>query len=84
MAGLRIDLLDAIFGQLKQVLAIERGARMRGDINRAQDLPTRRIQGVQSISRGEPDELAVIRDAMHVIDTREGSILTEELGDLGR
>ena len=34
-AGLRIDLLDAILGELKQVLAVERRACMRGDIDRA-------------------------------------------------
>jgi hypothetical protein len=32
-AGLRIDLLDAILGDLKQVLAVEGRSRMRGDID---------------------------------------------------
>jgi hypothetical protein len=40
-AGLRIDLLDAILGQLKQVLAVEGRSGMRGDIDRA---PTSRSQ----------------------------------------
>ncbi len=57
MAGLRIDLLDAILGELKQVLAVEGRSRMRGDIDRAQRLPARRIQRVQLVSGSEPDLL---------------------------
>src|SRR5205807_10163020 len=34
-AGLRIDLLDAILEQLKQMLAVERRARMGGNLDRA-------------------------------------------------
>jgi TMEM175 potassium channel family protein len=44
-ASRRIDLLDAIFGELKQVLAVERRSCMRRDIDRAQRLPARRIKG---------------------------------------
>src|SRR5580765_1330473 len=33
-AGLRVDLLDAILGELKQVLAIEGRSCMRGDLDR--------------------------------------------------
>jgi hypothetical protein len=44
--GLRIDLLDAILGDLIQVLAVEGRACMRGDIDRAQHLSARRIEGV--------------------------------------
>ncbi len=54
-AGLRIDLLDAILGDLEQVLAVEGGSGMRGDIDRAQRLPARRIEGVQPVAGGEPD-----------------------------
>jgi hypothetical protein len=35
-ATLRVDFLNAIFGDLKQVPAIESCSRMRGDVNRAQ------------------------------------------------
>src|SRR5258705_13751189 len=38
-AGLRIDLLDAILGELKQVLAVEGRSCMRRDIYGAQHLP---------------------------------------------
>ena len=45
-AGLRIDLLDAILGDLKQVLAVEGRSCMRGNIDRTHSLPARRIEGV--------------------------------------
>ena len=56
-AGLRIDLLDAILGDLKQVLAVEGRSGMRGDIDRAQRLAARRIEGVQLVAGGKPDVL---------------------------
>src|SRR5258708_15640368 len=79
-AGLRIDLLDAILGELKQVLAVEGRSCMPGDIDRAHRLPARRIEGVQLVSGRKPDVLTVIRDPMHAVDTRKGSILTEDFG----
>src|SRR5262249_28352904 len=46
-AGLRIDLLDAISHDLKQVLAVEgRSCTRAWDIDRAQRLPARGIEGV--------------------------------------
>jgi hypothetical protein len=42
--------MDAIFGDLKQVLAVECRSCMRSDINRAQHFPARRIEGVQLVS----------------------------------
>src|SRR5262249_51883545 len=54
-AGLRIDLLDAILGELKQVLAVEGRSRMPGDIDRAYRLPARGIEGVQLVSGRKPD-----------------------------
>ena len=47
-AGLRIDLVDAILGDLKQMLAVEGGPCMRGDIDRAYRLAGHGIEGVQS------------------------------------
>ena len=79
-AGLRIDLLDAILGDLKQVLAVEGRSCMRGDIDRAHRLPARRIEGVQLVSGRKPDVLTVKRDAMHLVDARKGSILAEDFG----
>ena len=79
-AGLRIDLLDAILGDLKQVLAVEGRSRMRGDIDRAQRLPARGIEGVQPVSGRKPDVPTVKRDPMHLVDTRKGSIFAEDFG----
>src|SRR5262249_48721677 len=70
-AGLRIDLLDAILGELKQVPAVEGRSCMRGDGDRAHRLPARRIEGVQLVSGRKPDVLTVKRDPMHLVDTRK-------------
>ena len=66
---LRIDLLDAILGDLEQMLAVEGRSRMRGDIDRAQRLPAGRIEGVQPVAGGKPDLLAVIGDPMPMRST---------------
>jgi hypothetical protein len=46
-AGFRIDLLDAILGDLKQMPTVERRPGMRGDLNRAERFSARRIEGVE-------------------------------------
>jgi hypothetical protein len=76
----RIDLLDAIFGQLKQVLAVESRSCMRGDSDRAQRLSACRIERSQLVSGSKPDVPTVIRHSAHVVDTRKGSILTNDFG----
>src|SRR6266581_6924035 len=63
-AGLWVDLLDAILGELKQVLAVEGRSGMRGDIDRAQRLSARGIEGGQLVSGRKPDVLTVVRDSM--------------------
>ena len=78
-AGLRIDLLDAIPGDLKQEAAVEGRSCIGSDIDRAQHLPVRWIKGVQRISSSKPDMLAVIRDSVHVVDARKGAILADDL-----
>src|ERR1700733_182378 len=79
-AGVRIDLLDAILGDLIQVMAVEGRSCMRGDIDRAQRLAARRIEGGQLVSGSKPDVLAVVRDSTHALGTRKGSVLTHDLG----
>ena len=79
-AGLRVDLLDAILGDLKQVPAVERRSCMRGDFDRALHLSARRIEGVQAVSGRKPDVLTVVRDPSHIVDTRKGSVLTHDFG----
>src|SRR5215510_2939012 len=79
-AGLRIDFLDAILGDLKQVLAVEGRSRMRGDIDRAHHRSARRIEGVQPVSGRKPDVPTVKRDPMDLVGIRKGSILAEDFG----
>src|SRR5262249_27480197 len=79
-AGLRIDLLDSILGDLKQVLAVESGSCMAGNIDRVHRLPARRIEGDQLVSGSKPDMPAVIRDPMHAVDTGERSVLADDFG----
>src|SRR5262245_3657751 len=59
--------------ELEQVLAVEGRSRIRNDLDRAQCLSGRRVEGVEPLSSGKPDVLTVIRDSMHVVDTRQGS-----------
>src|SRR3974390_110407 len=54
-AGIRIDFLDAIPGDLVQVLAVEGGSRMRGDIERAYHFPARRLDRVHRGATRVPD-----------------------------
>src|SRR5580692_8975993 len=76
VTGFRIDLLNAILGELKQVLAVEGRAGMSGDIERAQHLTAGGIQGLQFVAGGKPHILAVIRDASDLLDTGKGPVLT--------
>ena len=62
------------------MLAVEGRSRIRGDIDRAQRLPARGIEGEQLLSGGKPDVLTVERDAIHVVDTRKGTILSDNFG----
>jgi len=62
------------------MLAVEGRSCPRGDIDRAQRLPARRIEGDQPVSSRKPDMLTVIRDSMHAVGTRKGPILADDLG----
>src|SRR6185312_11346848 len=79
-AGRGIDLLDAVLGDLEQVPSVEGGAGMRRDIDRAHRLAARRIHGVELVAGRDPDVSTVVADAMHLVDTREGPILADDLG----
>jgi hypothetical protein len=60
------------------MLAVEGRSGMPGDIDRAHHRPVRGIKGVQPVSGRKPDVLTVERKPMHVVDTRKGSILTDD------
>jgi hypothetical protein len=79
-ARFRIDLLDAILGDLKQVLAVEGGSRMRGDIDRADGLSTLRVEGIQLVSGRKPHMLTVKTDTVDAVGARERAILAQDFG----
>src|SRR5262245_8641937 len=80
LAGLRINLLDAILGDLEQVPAVEGGSCVRADLDRAHLLPVRRVEGVQRVARSKPYLLTVVRDSSHVVDTEKGAIFADDFG----
>jgi len=73
-----IDFLDAIPGDLVQVLVVEGGSRMRGDIERAYHFPARRLDRVQRVAGRDPDIGAVIADTMHMRDVRKGAVFADD------
>ena len=79
-ASLGINLLDAILGNLKQVLAVECRSCVRGDIDRAHCLAASRIEGIQRVSSGKPDVLTVIRDSMYVVAAWKRTVFTNDFG----
>ena len=52
---------------------------MRGDVDRAQRLSARGIEGNDLVSGAEPDVLAVIRHAIHLVGIRKRAIFTNNL-----
>src|SRR5262249_1000737 len=76
----RVDLLDAALGDLEQVPAVEGRARMGGDVDRARRLAARRIEGGQLLAGRHPDLLAVIGNAMYMVDAGEGAIFLDDVG----
>ena len=80
LAGLRIDLLDAILGDLEQMFAVEGGSGMCSDIDRPNRLAAHRIEGFERVPGGKPDVLAVKGDAVHPIGSRKRAILAEDFG----
>src|SRR5262249_53956754 len=74
-AAVRIDLVDLVLGDLKQVLAVEGRSRMRGHFDAAQGLAALGIERDQPVACGKPDLLAVIGDAADAVDALEGTVL---------
>src|SRR5687768_16324974 len=79
-AGLRIDLLNAILGELIEMPAIEGSPGIRGDVDRALHLAACRIDGVQLVARRKPDVLPVVCDAVHLVGARERPVFLDDLG----
>ena len=70
--GVRIDFLDAILGDLKEVPAVKSRSRMRGNGDRAHQLSARGIEGVEPVSGRKPDMPAVKRYPVDLFGIRKG------------
>ena len=57
-----IDLVDALFGDLEQVPAVEGGAGMAANVDRRGRRRRVGIDGAQLVSGGEPDTVTVVGD----------------------
>src|SRR5262249_30056554 len=79
LSGRRIDLLDAILGNLIEMLSVECCSGVRRDVERTQCFATRRVEGLERLSRSKPDLLAVVGDSVDMLDPRE-AVLTENFG----
>jgi len=77
---MRVDFVDAILGNLEQVLTIEGGASMGGNVDRAQGLARVGVEGVDFFSAGKPYLLTVPGQAMHLVDIGKRTIFTEDFG----
>ena len=71
--------MDAILGDLEQVLAVEGRAGRADDIDRALDLAVARVERVDIIARGEPEMRSVKGHAGHALGAGEGTIFTDDL-----
>jgi hypothetical protein len=60
------------------MLAVERGARMPGDVERVQLRAALRVEGVQPVARREPDVFAVERDSVDLLGLGEGSVFADD------
>jgi hypothetical protein len=79
-AGGGIDLVDARFGDLVEVRAVEGSAGVGGAIERARELAALRIDGNESGPDGGPDVMAVVGDAVNVVGAGEGAVFAHDLG----
>jgi hypothetical protein len=62
------------------VLSVEGRPCVRGDVERADDLPGVWIEGVQPVAGGEPHPLPVEADAVHGRHASEGTVFAKNLG----
>jgi hypothetical protein len=74
-----IDSLNAILGDLKEVLAVKGGSCVGSNIDRAHWVPAFWIKGIQFVSGCKPDVLTVIGDSIDAVGSRKGTVLTDDL-----
>src|SRR5690606_17018436 len=78
VAGFGIDLPDAVAGDLEEVPAVERGARVGHRLERAQHLARFRLERIQARAGREPHPRAVVAHAVDGLDVREGAVLPDD------
>ena len=83
VAGRGIDLLNFAVGDLVEVAPIERGARVGAHAEGATERAVRRHR-LEAIAHGDPRIVAVVGDAVDMVDAGERSVLGEDLGPFGR
>ena len=79
LSGRRIDLLDAIVRDLKEMMPIEGCPGMRRDVEGSQRLTAPRIEGLEGLPCSKPDLLTVVGHAVHVLDAWK-RVLTKDFG----
>ena len=62
------------------MLAVKRRSGMGCDIDLTHRLSARGVERVQLVARRKPDVLSVIGDAIHALDARKGTVLSDDFG----
>ena len=79
LARARVDLLDAVVGELPQELAVEGSAGVGGDGELADQRAALGIEGDDALAAGEPDVRAVEGHAVDVVHAGIGAVFAEDL-----
>src|SRR5262249_39181161 len=82
-AGLGLDLVDALLGDLIEMRAVERGAGVGRDVDRGDGLAARRIERIHPRPSRIPNVLPIERHPRNILDARKRPILTNNLGIAG-
>ena len=80
VTGFGVDFSDRGFGDLEKMRPVEGRSRIRGDSERARDLPAVGIKRVQPVAGGEPDPLAVEADPVHALDFGKRAVFAKNFG----
>ncbi len=70
--------MNLVLGDLIEMVPIESGASVRGDVDRAHLLSAFRVQGMQLVAGGEPDVLPVESDAVYTRRIVEGAVFAND------
>jgi len=79
-SGRRLDPQDAVLGDLVEMAPVEGGAGMGGDVDRPHQRAALGIDGIERFSGGEPEVLAVVGDAVHLLHAGKGAVFAKDMG----